>query len=250
MGPGELAANGALWVAIPVALAAGLVSFLSPCVLPLVPGYLGFVGGFTEASADRETERRNRRRLILGVSLFVAGFSAVFLTYTTLAGFIGSWLKHAQDPITRVLGVVLIVMGLVFVGRMRAMQRAVKPTWQPKAGLWGAPVLGLVFGLGWTPCIGPTLGAVLGLSLNSESVGRGALLGLAYCVGLGLPFVLVAAGFGWMTGAMKFFRRHIRTINVIGGVMLIVIGVLMVSGLWTLVMSNLQAVIIGFEPAL
>ncbi|HEU5223897.1 MAG TPA: cytochrome c biogenesis protein CcdA [Candidatus Lumbricidophila sp.] len=250
MGPGELVANGALWVAIPVALAAGLVSFLSPCVLPLVPGYLGFVGGFTQASADAEAERRNRRRLMLGVWLFIAGFTVVFLTYNALAGLLGAWLRHAQEPITRVLGIVLIVMGLVFVGRMRALQRMFKPSWQPKTGLLGAPVLGLVFGLGWTPCIGPALTAVLSLSLSSESVWRGVLLGLAYCVGLGLPFVLVAAGFGWMTGAMKYFRRHIRAINVIGGVMLIVIGVLMVSGLWTLLMSNLQAVIGGFVPAL
>lgn len=242
--------TGALWAAVPVAMLAGLLSFLSPCVLPLVPGYLGYLGGFTDASADAATERRNRRRLLLGVLLFIAGFTLVFLVYTALAGAAGAWLRAWQDPITRVLGVVLIVMGLVFVGQFTFLQRQFKPSWRAATGLAGAPLLGIVFGLGWTPCIGPALAAVLTLSLSTESVGRGALLGLAYCVGLGIPFLVVALGFGWVTGSLAFLRRHIRTINLIGGGLLIVIGLVMVSGLWTAWMSELQGVMSGIQLVL
>jgi cytochrome c-type biogenesis protein len=248
--PAELVFNGQLLVAIPIAMAAGLISFLSPCVLPLVPGYLGYLGGFTDASADAATERRNRRRLLLGVLLFIAGFTLVFLVYTALAGAAGAWLRAWQDPITRVLGVVLIVMGLVFVGQFTFLQRQFKPSWRPATGLAGAPLLGVVFGLGWTPCIGPALAAVITLSLNTESVGRGALLGLAYCVGLGIPFLVVALGFGWVTGSLAFLRRHIRTINLIGGGLLIVIGLIMLSGLWTAWMSELQGVMSGIQLVL
>ncbi|MGX5694849.1 cytochrome c biogenesis CcdA family protein [Agromyces soli] len=250
MSPAELVFNGQLLVAIPIAMAAGLISFLSPCVLPLVPGYLGYLGGFTDASADAATERRNRRRLLLGVLLFIAGFTLVFLVYTALAGAAGAWLRAWQDPITRVLGVVLIVMGLVFVGQFTFLQRQFKPSWRPATGLAGAPLLGVVFGLGWTPCIGPALAAVITLSLSTESVGRGALLGLAYCVGLGIPFLVVALGFGWVTGSLAFLRRHIRTINLIGGGLLIVIGLIMVSGLWTAWMSELQGVMSGIQLVL
>ncbi|WP_350347970.1 cytochrome c biogenesis protein CcdA [Agromyces sp. G08B096] len=250
MGPGDLVFSGQLVVAIPIALAAGLISFLSPCVLPLVPGYLGYLGGFTDASAEASVERRNRRRLLLGVALFVAGFTAVFLVYAVLAGAAGAWLRAWQDPITRVLGVVLIVMGLVFVGQFTFLQRQLKPSWRPATGLAGAPLLGIVFGLGWTPCIGPALAAVLSLSLNAESAWRGAVLGLAYCIGLGIPFLLVAFGFGWVTGSMAFLRRHIRTINLIGGGLLIVIGIVMVSGLWTAWMTQLQGVMSGIDLVL
>jgi cytochrome c-type biogenesis protein len=252
----EIVLSGQLLLAIPVALLAGLVSFASPCVLPLVPGYLGYVGGISEAGRaagsaasggdEKAARRAGRRRMLLGIALFILGFSLIFLAYSAVFGALGFWLIQWQDIITRVMGAVVIVLGLVFIGQFSFLQRTFKPSWRPATGLIGAPVLGIVFGLGWTPCIGPTLSAIQALSLTSGSAWSGVLLGLFYCIGLGVPFLLVALGFEWVAGSVAFLKRHIRTINIIGGALLVLIGVLMVSGLWTIWVYQLQAVITGY----
>jgi cytochrome c-type biogenesis protein len=238
--------GGNLWLATGFALLAGFLSFASPCVLPLIPGYLGFLGGSTEASG-----LPGRGRLILAVAAFVAGFSVVFIAYGWILGVAGFTLKAHLDLVTRVGGVLVIALGLVFVGRLRLLQRSVRPRWVTATGLAGAPVLGLVFGLGWTPCIGPTLGAVLTMASGTADASRGAFLGALFCVGLGVPFVLAALGFDWMTGALDVLRRHIRLINLVGGALLIMIGALMVSGIWQAVLSPVSARLnSGFVPLL
>lgn len=257
----EVVADGALVVAALLALAAGLVSFLSPCVLPLLPGYLAYVSGVaggdaagssgagatsaagaSSATVTSNAKTRERRRMVIGSILFVAGFTAVFVAMMSLAGSVGAWLWRWEDLITRVMGVVIIVMGLVFMGLVGKLQQTTRFRFKPRIGLAGAPVLGAVFAIGWTPCIGPTLAVIFSLSMQSATAGRGALLAVIYCIGLGLPFILAALGFGWVTTATAFFRRHIRVINIIGGAFFIVIGLLMVSGLWTRMMYALQAV--------
>ncbi|WP_258067880.1 cytochrome c biogenesis CcdA family protein [Rathayibacter sp. AY1B5] len=245
---GDIVVSGQLLLAVPIALLAGLVSFASPCVLPLVPGYLAYVGGFTDAD---ERAARGRRRVVLGVLLFVLGFSLVFVLYGAAAGTVGFWLRQYTDLITRVLGLVVIAMGLVFIGQFSFLQRTLRPGIRPATGLIGAPLLGIVFGVGWTPCLGPTLSSILALSYGVGSPWRGALLALVYCLGLGIPFLLVAFGFSWVTSTLAFVRRHIRVVNILGGAALVLIGVLMVTGIWnTLVYGSLSAVIDGFQPAI
>jgi cytochrome c-type biogenesis protein len=244
-GVDDLVGGGQLLVAIPIALLAGMLSFLSPCILPLVPGYLGYVGGFT--GADGKTARS---RLLIGVSLFILGFMVVFVATTTAAGALGTWLVVYDDVIVRIAGVLVIALGLVFIGQFALMQREIKPRWVPATGIAGAPLLGIVFGLGWTPCLGPTLITITALSLNSASAAQGAILGVFYSLGIGIPFLLVALGFGWVTTSVAWVKEHIRVINIVGGSLLIVIGVLMVSGLWSLWMSQLGAVINVFVTPL
>ena len=262
MNAGSIVFDGALWLALPIAMLAGLVSFLSPCVLPLVPGYLGFLGGAAGATGaattgvggatagaggGRTAARRGRGRLLLGVVLFIAGFTVVFVAMGVLAGSVGRFFIQYQDPITRVLGVVVIVMGLVFLGVFGFAQRTVKPQVRSNLGLIGAPLLGVAMGIGWAPCIGPTYTAILSISLTQADPWRAVALAVAYSLGLGIPFVLLAVGFGWATRSVAFLRRHIRAVNIIGGVLLVILGLLMVTGVWTSVMSQLQGVIGSVE---
>ncbi|WP_433474831.1 cytochrome c biogenesis CcdA family protein [Spirillospora sp. CA-142024] len=243
---GETVVSGSLVAAAPLAALAGLVSFASPCVLPLVPGYLSYVTGMT--GVDLAEQRRGR--LLAGVLLFVAGFSAVFVSYGVVFGGLGRWLLEYQDTITRVLGVVTILFGLAFMGFVPGLQRTLKSGRLPAAGLAGAPLLGVLFGLGWTPCIGPTLGAVQGLAITEASAGRGALLSLAYCAGLGLPFVATAIAYRRALGAFGAVKRHYPLVMRIGGGMLVLIGVLLVSGLWGDLTIELRSWISGFEPVI
>jgi cytochrome c-type biogenesis protein len=231
-------------VTIPIAVLAGLISFLSPCVLPLVPGYLGYVSGLADGG------KAGRARLLLGVSLFILGFMAVFVTMNAVAGSAGLWLVVHRELITRIAGVVVIAIGLVFIGQFSFLQRTFKPSFAPRTGLAGAPLLGIIFGIGWTPCIGPTLGAITLLSLDAASPWEGAVLGVAYSLGLGIPFLLVAIGFGWVATSVAWVKRHIRTINIVGGALLIAIGVLMVVGVWSWLMSALGAVINAYVSPL
>ena len=237
--------SGNLLLAVPVAVLAGLISFFSPCVVPLLPGYLSYVSGV--AAQDLESARRGR--VLLGALLFVAGFSSVFVLGGALFGSVGLELRRYQDTLSVVTGVLVIVLGLVFVGAVPLLQRERRVHAVPTVGLAIAPVLGVFFGVGWTPCIGPTLAAVLGLSFASDdaTAARGAFLALTYCLGLGIPFVLAALGFRRFMGALTWFRRHQRAVSVAGGVLLIAVGVLLVTGVWNDLVGEMQTWVGGFE---
>lgn len=235
--------NGALLLALPVALLGGLVSFFSPCVLPLVPGYLSYVTGVT--GTDLAEARRGR--MVVGASLFVVGFTAVFVSGGALFGYFGSTLMEYQSTLTRVLGVLMVLMGVFFMGLMPWLtQREFRFHTRPSTGLVGAPLLGALFGIGWTPCIGPTLASVLALSSNQASAGRGAILTIAYCLGLGVPFVLAAVAFRKALGAFGWVKRHYVWVMRIGGIMMIATGVLLLTGAWDRLVQDMQTWSNGF----
>ncbi|MFD7922929.1 cytochrome c biogenesis CcdA family protein [Streptomyces sp. NPDC059740] len=237
-GQNQTVLSGALLVALPVALAGGLVSFFSPCVLPLVPGYMSYVTGVT--GTDLAEARRGR--MFAGAALFVLGFTAVFVSSGALFGYFGYTLRSYEGVISKVLGALMIVLGLAFAGVLRGVgQRELRFHKKPAMGLAGAPVLGVLFGVGWTPCLGPTLTAVNSLSFNQASAGRGALLTVAYCLGLGLPFIFVALAFRKALGAFGWVKRHYLWVMRLGGGMMVVLGLLLLTGVWDSMVSTIQS---------
>jgi cytochrome c-type biogenesis protein len=254
---GDQVRDGSLLVAAPIAMAAGLVSFLSPCVLPLVPGYLSYVTGMSARElGDVEVAARDGRhplrRTALGALGFVLGISVVFISFGALFGGLGRVLRDNEEVLTRVFGVLTIVLGLLLAGvfsRVALANREVRVHRLPRAGLLGAPLLGITFALGWTPCIGPTLGAVLGMAASSDQASalRGATLSLAYCLGLGVPFLVTGLAFDRAMRALSVVKRHYRAVMIAGGAMLVVIGVLQVSGVWTEMMNTVQTRFGGAE---
>lgn len=235
--------NGALLVALPIAVLGGLVSFFSPCVLPLVPGYLSYVTGVS----GTDLAQARRGRMVAGASLFVLGFSAVFVSSGALFGYFGQRLQDHSEVISKILGVLMILMGIFFMGLMPWMtQREFRIHKRPVSGLTGAPLLGVLFGVGWTPCLGPTLTSVQTLALEQGTAGRGAVLTLAYCLGLGLPFVLAAVAFRKALGAFGWVKRHYVWVLRIGGAMMIVTGLLLLTGVWSSMMQELQGWSDGF----
>ncbi len=269
--------DGPVLLAAPVAAAAGLVSFLSPCVLPLVPGYLSFITGLsgedlaagtagvliptatptvgrspTQAWARLQAGRRRVGRVTLGTGLFVAGFTGVFVSYGAAFGGLGRWLTLHQVGVSRILGAVTIIMGLAFAGAFARVPLANRE-WRihrlPASGLVGAPLLGVLFGIGWTPCLGPTLTAVLGLAVQSATAGRGAFLSAVYCLGLGVPFLIVGLAFRRAAGALTAVRRHARMLTLFGGVLLVVVGFLQVTGAWTDLIAAARPYAPGFAES-
>lgn len=284
----DIVLSGPLLLALLIAAAAGAVSFFSPCCLPLVPGYLSYVAGVAgseTATPDNDastgapstgsgsaqhgdvTPARKpvmtvarpvlapgrRSRTVVGAMLFVGGFAAVFTSYGALFGAFGALLITHQDVLVRVLGVLTILLGLMFTGlfwRLPLAGRTFRLGYRPRAGLAGAPLVGMLFGLGWTPCIGPTLAAVLTLATSSADAGRGAALSFAYSVGLGVPFILAAVSVRRAMVSFAWARRHARTVMRVGGAMLVLLGILQVTGLWLYLITRLQGVIVGWQVPL
>jgi cytochrome c-type biogenesis protein len=253
----SLAVSGPLLLAAAVAVLAGAVSFASPCVVPLVPGYLAYLAGLVGADAPPATTaqaaepRSGRWRVAGAAALFVAGFTVVFGAILVGVVWLADALVANEAVLQRAGGVVMIAMGLVFVGLLPVLQNERRLHWVPGAGVWGAPLLGAVFGLGWVPCIGPTLAGVVAVAAGTGGGSlRGVVLTVAYCAGLGLPFVLIALGAARAVRALGWLRRHTRTIQISGGVLMVVVGLLLVSGLWGGLLAQLQVSVAGFTPVL
>jgi cytochrome c-type biogenesis protein len=231
--------SGVLVTAFPFAFIAGIISFLSPCVLPLVPGYLSFAAGFSVS----------RGKVLLGSVLFVLGFSSVFISYGAIFGGLGNALSSNEEVISRILGVVTIFLGFIFYGRF-PFSPTIRPKMRTTGGLLGAPLLGVLFGIGWTPCIGPALAAVQTLAFQESSAVRGAVLSFGYCLGLGLPFILSGLSLDKSAKLRSLIYRRGDVISKIGGVFLIAIGVLEVLGLWSQLMNSMRSLISDFIPVI
>ena len=250
--------DGSMLIALPIAFIAGLLSFFTPCSLPLVPGYLSYVAGMagTESEVARELgggPPARRSRTVIGATLFVLGFALVFTSYGLVFGSLGAQLLVRQDAIVRVAGVLTIGLGVLFTGvagRMPVLGRTVRLRITPRVGLAGAPLLGAVFAVGWTPCIGPALAAVLTLATTTATAGRGALLSLGYAIGLGLPFLLAAVSLTRSIRVFAWVRERSYLITRGGGVLLVVVGLLQVTGLWSQGVAAMQALIVGWQAPL
>jgi cytochrome c-type biogenesis protein len=243
----ETALSGSMVLALPVALVAGLISFFSPCVIPLLPGYLSYATGISGGDLDQA----RRSRLVLGAALFVLGFSAVFVLLGSLTGAAGAWLFTHTRQLNVVLGVLMILLGVAFLGWFSFLQRDWRIHKVPAVGLAAAPVIGFLFGVGWTPCVGPTLAAINVLSVNEATAARGALLSGVFALGLGLPFIAAALAYRRVLGAFTAIRRHQQAIVRAGGVMMIVVGLLLVSGWWDRIVQWLQLQVVqGFTVPL
>ena len=231
--------DGFLLTAFPIAVIAGLISFLSPCVLPLVPGYLSFAAGFS----------RSRGRILLGSTLFVIGFSALFISYGALFGELGARIATNEELITRALGVLTILMGVIFLG-VFPMMPTVRPRISTTGGLIGAPILGFLFGVGWTPCIGPALASVQALAFQESSAVRGAVLSLGYCIGLGAPFIASGLFLDKSEKMRKVLLKRGDVISKVGGALLILIGLLQLIGIWRDLMIEIRTLISDFVPVI
>lgn len=241
----ETASSGSLLLAVPVALAAGLVSFFSPCVIPLLPGYVSYATGLSGADLANGVAGTRRGRMLLGSALFVLGFATVFVILGTATGALGRSLVEWRDQLTIVLGVLMILLGLVFAGWLPLLQREWRIHSMPAVGLAAAPVIGFLFGLGWLPCTGPTLGAILTLSYYESTATRGAVLAAVYALGLGIPFILAGLAYEKTLAAVGWVRRHQQWVMRVGGAMLVAVGVMLLTGWWTEAVTWLQLHLVG-----
>lgn len=241
------ALSGSLILAVPIAILAGLVSFFSPCVMPLLPGYLSYITGLAVTDLDGG----KRGRMLAGSTLFVLGFSAVFVSLGVAFGSVGMQLAEHARTLSIIAGILIIVLGFAFIGWIPLMQREVRIHSVPAIGLAAAPLLGIFFAVGWTPCIGPTLAVVLGMSMTpGASTGRGAFLTFAYCLGLGIPFILAALGFGRFMHTIAWFKKHQRAVSLVGGGLLIVVGIMLVTGSWDTLVNEMRSWFPGYETAI